>query len=135
MKILVRTRIRLDDFKVCDAWQPHFVDDQVLSYGEVTQFYKGGYTYRAFRNDEFIEEIRDNYISEHLHEPKGRSKYFACPAFQLNGLFGYDELVFFNDAWVLYDKNVRAHSIYTLPRETVCKITEAANQSIERCAV
>lgn len=53
-KIQRRNRIQLGDFKCMDLWSdPIWVDDHTTTQGELTQFYRGGYTLFMLAKNEY----------------------------------------------------------------------------------
>lgn len=58
MKIKVRNRVGGRMFSTehtcIDTWNEYFVDNRVSRYGDMTQFYRGGYVFMAIPNDDYI---------------------------------------------------------------------------------
>ncbi len=54
-KILLRNRIQQGDYKCIDLWNGEvWVDDYTTQQGELTQFYRGGYTLFMLAKSEYI---------------------------------------------------------------------------------
>lgn len=53
-KIQLRNRIYMGDYKCMDLWnQEVWVDDHTAQQGELTQFYRGGYTLFSLAKNEY----------------------------------------------------------------------------------
>lgn len=54
MKIQIQTLTFISRYKCVDSWsKPIVVDDKTSEYGDMIQFYKGGYPYRAIPKNEY----------------------------------------------------------------------------------
>lgn len=64
----------------------------------------------------------------------GKSKYCSHPAFQLQEgrCDNYDEIVYMQGEWELYDHQGYTHSIYTLPLQTLCEMVDEILTTIDK---
>lgn len=54
MKIKIRNRQYADRYTCIDIWNEYHVDDHTTEYGDMTQFYQGGYTFMAVAKEDYI---------------------------------------------------------------------------------
>lgn len=54
MKIKIRNRRFIDRYTCVDTWNEYFVDNRTTECGGMTQFYKGGYTFMAVANEDYV---------------------------------------------------------------------------------